>query len=96
MKTNYQMLRDLDGFHPGERGFISSDEITLVKNVLCLDEMDELQLRNLRDFTVLLYTNKMEKCFSLKDYDQELALSDKMSALVAVIDQALFSKGYDV
>ena len=86
MKTNHLMLRELLGkYHPKEKGFLSDGEYELVKTTLCLDEMDILALRNLRDFTVASMgrSNKME------DWD-------RMSAITYVIDTQIVELGGEV
>ena len=45
MKTNFQMLRELlKEYHPNERGFMSEREYNLVTDMLCINEMNILQL----------------------------------------------------
>ena len=86
MKTNHLMLRELlSKYHPKERGILSDGEYELVKTTLCLDEMDILALRNLRDFTVASMgrSNKME------DWD-------RMSAITYVIDTQIIKLGGEV
>lgn len=46
MKTNFQMIKDLDRFQPKSVGFITQDEVEHIKTTLCLEEMDEMGLRN--------------------------------------------------
>ena len=86
MKTNHLMLRELLGkYHPREKGFLSDKEYELVKTTLCLDKMDILALRNLRDFTVasMGHSDKME------DWD-------RMSAITYVIDTQIVELGGEV
>jgi len=92
MKTNFQMLRQLDEFQPKEFGIISEQEVKLIKETLCLEEMDELALRNLRDFTVLYCNCQIDD----SDLQDERAIIDKMSAVTYVIDSELFMKGCEV
>ena len=83
MNTNFQMLRELlKVYHPQERGISLPDEVTLIKNTLCIDVMDILQLRNLRDFTVI-YLGKSD---TMEDWD-------RMSAITSVIDNKIFNLG---
>lgn len=86
MKTNHLMLRELlEAYHPKERGMINNEEHTLVRKTLCLDEMDILQLRNLRDYTVasMSHSEKME------DWD-------RMSAITYCIDLRILELGGEV
>ena len=86
MKTNFQMLRELlEQYHPKERGMLSGEEYKLVVDTLHLNEMDVLQLRNLRDFTVA-HMGRSEK---MEDWD-------RMSAITYCIDSALVRLGQEV
>ena len=86
MKTNFLMLRDLlEQYKPARRGVASCDEIQLIENKLCLKEMDILQLRNLRDFTVA----HLGRSEDLVDWD-------KMSAITYIIDSYIVELGGEV
>ena len=86
MNTNFQMLRELlKVYHPEERCILSREENNLIKQTLHIDEMDILQLRNLRDFTVL-YLGKSE---DMEDWD-------RMSAITHCIDTRIFNLGGEV
>lgn len=86
MKTNYLMLTELlTQYTPKERGMTTYDELQLIGNVLCLNEMDVLQLRNLRDFTVA----HLGHSDSLVDWD-------RMSAITYVIDNCIVKLGGEV
>jgi len=85
MKTNFQMIMSLEEKYNAmnhTRGVVTMKEIYLINSELCLDEMDELQLRNLRDFVVLAISGK--------------DAMNKISAYTSVIDNKLFNKGYEV
>ena len=89
MKTNYLMLSELlKEYHPEKRGLISKNEKDLIINTLCLDEMDILQLRNLRDFTTLFLTKKGTDT-SWEDWD-------RMSAITTLIDVHISQLGGEV
>ena len=86
MDTNFQMLRKLlEKYHPAQRGMLSGDEYKLVVDTLHLTEMDILQLRNLRDFTV----SHMGKSEKMEDWD-------RMSAITYCIDARLVDLGYEI
>lgn len=86
MKTNFQMLRELlKVYHPVERGMLSGNEYKLVVDMLHLTEMDILQLRNLRDFTV----SHMGKSEKMEDWD-------RMSAITYCIDSHIVKLGGEV
>lgn len=86
MKTNFLMLRELlEQYTPAHRGIANRDEIQLIESKLCLKEMDILQLRNLRDFTVL----HLGRSEDLVDWD-------RMSAITYIIDSHIFELGGEV
>ena len=86
MRTNFVMLKDLlDKYTPDEKGIISQYEYQIIESSLCLNEMNILQLRNLRDFTVA----HMSRSDSLVDWD-------RMSAIVYVIDCYILKLGGEV
>ena len=86
METNFQMLRKLlKVYHPKERGILNREENNLIKQTLHIEGMDILQLRNLRDFTVL-YLGKSE---DMEDWD-------RMSAITHCIDTRIFNLGGEV
>lgn len=86
MDTNFHMLRELlEKYHPVERDMMNLAEYTLIRETLHIDEMDILQLRNLRDFTVA----HMGRSKKMEDWD-------RMSAIVHVIDMRLIELGGEV
>lgn len=86
MGTNHLMLRDLlSKYHPKEKGILSQGEYELIKTELCLDEMDILALRNLRDYTVA----SMGRSDKMEDWD-------RMSAITYVIDTQIIKLGGEV
>ena len=88
MNTNFQMLTELlKVYHPQKIGFISAEEVKLIKEILHLAEMDILALRNLRDFTVAFIGN-----------NEEAIMEDwiRMSAITHIIDMEIMQKGREV
>ena len=86
MKTNNLMLRELlNKYHPKERGISTREEFELIKRTLCLDAMDILALRNLRDYVVASMCHS-EKC---EDWD-------RMSAITYCIDCSIIDLGGEV
>ena len=94
MKTNFQMVKALfKKFQPVQRGIISGSEVEMVKEELCLKEMDILQLRNLRDFVVLYSSSLTKDSDSPEDAMNNM---DRCSGICAVIDEEIFGKGGEV
>lgn len=83
MKTNFQMLRELlEVYYPKKRMVFSDGEPELINEILHLDEMDVLALRNLRDFTVLFLSQSENR----EDFD-------RMSAITYCIDSQIIELG---
>lgn len=86
MNTNFQMLKDLlEEYHPETRGIVSLYEMDMIEKTLHLDEMNVLQMRNLRDF-VVLHLGRSEK---MEDWD-------RMSAITTVIDMRISELGGEI
>jgi hypothetical protein len=80
------MLRELlQEYHPAQFGLLNSDENNLIRRTLNIEEMDILQLRNLRDFTVA-HMGRSEK---MEDWD-------RMSAITYCIDSRIVELGGEV
>ena len=56
MRTFYQMISSLE-YEPKDRSFTSEEEIKMLDKHFGLSEMSLLDLQNLRDMFVLLYTH---------------------------------------
>lgn len=94
-ETNFQMLRQLNKeFVPKRKGIVDMDEIYFIDKNLHLNERNILDLRNLRDFTVMYFSSLMKNYEY--DFKASLSLSDKRSAIVSVIDNKIFNKGGEV
>lgn len=87
MQTDLHMLNKLlKVYHPKERGIFSDGEYELIRDTLCLKEMNILQLRNLRNFTVL-YLGRGEN---------DMENFDRMSAITYCIDSRIVELGGEV
>ena len=94
MKTNFQMVRELyKGFTPENKGFLNGEEVNMIKEKLCIPEMNILQLRNLRDFVVMFTSLKCKDGMPIRE---EMVERDKCSGICAVIDNAIFAQGGEV
>ena len=96
MKTNFQMIKELNDFTPANRGILTGEEVKYIKSTLHLDEMDELALRNMRDFAVMFYSKRIDRFEDEQNYEEMFKLMDKMSGVTGVIDSKLWSIGAEV
>jgi hypothetical protein len=94
MKSNYLMLCELDKeFNPKNFGYITKEEIILVKNILHIEEMDNLALQNLRDMSVMFYCLKIDHT---EENEKRFSYMDKQSAICGVIDSEKSKRGMAV
>jgi len=91
-KTDFHALLELKDFYPESFGIISGDEKKIIEDVLEIRKRDVLSLRNLRNFTVLFYSRERDGA----THEDIVRDRDKMSAICAVIDSALFALGAEV
>lgn len=91
-KTDFHALLELKEFFPESFGIISGDEKRIIEDVLEIRKRDVLSLRNLRNFTVLFYSRERDGA----THEDIVRDRDKMSAICAVIDSALFALGAEV
>ena len=82
-KTYFQLLRELGDWKPENKHVTSESECEMIRLHFDLGSMNDLELRNLRDFTVSFYHAKMEQ--NKENFD---ALHAMMS-ITAVIDLQL-------
>lgn len=92
MDTNVKMVRNLwDNYSPESRGLLTQNERNLITSSLHLEEMDVLQLRNLRDTVVLLSHD-----FKSENLNEDMKRMDKVSAITSVIDLFIFKQNAEV
>lgn len=94
MKTNYQMLKELEKqYKPEKFGWMNPKEQELVSSILELNNRDILNLRNLRDMVVMFYSLIMEKEQKVRGTNTNM---DKMSAITYLIDSKIVELGGEV
>lgn len=92
MKTNVEMLNELfENFTPKEKHIVNINEIHLIRNTLDLLHRDLLDLRNLRDTTVLYFNMRMDN-----DNTHSFDIMNKLSAITMVIDDCIIQVGGEV
>lgn len=94
MNTNFQMIQELKEFKAEHRGFLTGEEVKYIEDTLHLREMDELALRNMRDFAMLYYCLQLDK--HENDYKTQAQLMDVRSGIAGVIDNLLWNMGCEV
>lgn len=93
MRTNFQMIMDIRDYRPETRGITSVSEIRMLMNHFGLDKMSLLELQNLRDMVVLMFTQWMQDDRSKSEIDEMMSKSDAMQSITAVIDNFKIKAG---
>lgn len=88
MRTFYQMISSLE-YEPKDRSFTSEEEIKMLDKHFGLSEMSLLDLQNLRDMFVLLYTH-------YRTLNRDKFSTNAMMSVTAVIDHFKLRKGGEV
>ena len=97
MKTYAQRLMGLKDYSPESTIFTSGEEMERVREELGLAEMQtELELRNMRDMTVMFYDGKIDRALEHNDSHGYRKLMSAMQSITAVIDNELWNRGYSV
>lgn len=96
MKTNFQMIMDIRDYCPEHEGITSMREIKMLNKHFDLDKMSQLDLQNLRDMVVLVYSNWMQNERSKGEMDKFFKLSDAMQSITCVIDHFKMNVGGEV
>ena len=94
MDTNYNMLKKLlEDFKPKEQCILSGKEKSKIENTLCLEQMDLIQLHNIRDFTVTFIAGKIRDEQNVKNTIDQM---DILSGITAVIDEKIYTLGGEI
>ncbi len=83
-ETNFHMVKNFN-FKPEHFGVLNEKEIQTIKNHFKIEERNNTELQNLRDFVVLYYStiNKVHDIYT----------SDLVSGIVGVIDDEKWNRG---
>ena len=82
------MIVDFKGYAPKESGVTSLKEVREIQEHFHMEEMNALDLQNLRDMMVLIYSNWRSDARNKADWDELDRLSEAMSSIASVIDMA--------
>lgn len=97
-KTDYRAIRELkEVYKPVQRGIVSGAETEQINAVLEIKSRNSIELQNVRDMVVMLYSRWSEAARAKENCVQEtMELMDAMSAICCVIDQEKFNRGLEV
>ena len=87
-KTDYRVICELMiNFKPQIRSIINADEIKYLTAEMELDTRSEIELQNIRNTAVMLYSQKAD---NEESPEKKLFWMDCMSAVTHVIDSKLY------
>lgn len=95
-KTDFHAILDLkEKYTPKVRGVVSGEEAKTICGVLEIDKRNNIELQNVRDMTVMLYSKWTDSAME-NDSKKAMELMDAMSAITCVIDHEKFKRGMGV
>ena len=97
-KTDFHAIMELkEAYRPTQRGIVSGAEAEKIMSTLEIKSRNDIELQNVRDMTVMLYSRWSDAARAKEGCVQEaMELMDAMSAICCVIDQEKFNRGLEV
>lgn len=96
-KSDYQYILELDEkYSPAQHGLVNSSEMKTISTVLDLSVRSNIELQNIRDMVAMFYTTMIDAAKhdgSGPKPNDWMPYSDKMSAIICVIDGERFKRG---
>lgn len=95
-KTDFHAIQELrEKYTPKVRGIVSGEEAKTICEVLEIDKRNNIELQNIRDMIVMLYSKWTDSAME-DDSKKAMELMDAMSAITCVIDHEKFKRGMGV
>lgn len=95
-KTDFYSIRELkEKYTPEQRGIVKEAEIKMIREALEINTRTNIELQNVRDMTVMLYSKWTDAAME-SDSKKAMELMDTMSAICCVIDQEKWGRGMEV
>lgn len=99
-KTDYHSIMELkEQYNPCNRGFVNQYEVNQIETILEIKERNNIELQNVRDMVVMLYSQWAEPARDQEgcgQRDKRVEMLDAMSAICFVIDQEKVKRGMEV
>lgn len=94
MKTYTQRIIELHNDYKADEFVTKMSDIRKIEKALGLCDMDELELRNIRDMVVMFYTIEMND--HRDDFEVWRQLNSNMTSITSVIDNMIWAKGFEI
>lgn len=96
-KTDYHAIMELKKVYvPAIRGIVTADEEVLIRKVLEIDARNNIELQNIRDMVVMMYSRWSGSLKRADNISTIVKVMDAMSAICCVIDQEKSKRGLPV
>lgn len=96
-KTDFHSIMELrEKYTPVQRGIVSFTEIETIREILELGQRNGIELQNIRDTAVMLYSQWSDVQREKNDTSAMSELMDAMSAVCFVIDEEKNKRGLPV
>lgn len=96
-KSDFLQYKELRGtYTPETRGVVSSNEAKTIRSVLELEQRTDIELQNIRNLCVILYSHDAEYYREKGDTPLAMLYKDAVSAVTAVIDNERVRRGLEI
>lgn len=96
-KTDFHAIKELkEKYTPEQRGVVTADEVKMIREMLELDQRNDIELQNIRDTAVMMYSHWADSQQQKDNIPAATQLMDAMSAITHVIDVEKSTRGLPV
>lgn len=96
-KTDFHAIQELQqAYTPAQKGILSQAEITLIRTILEIKDRTDIELQNIRDMAIMLYSQRAHDAADKNETSKSITLMDAMSGICTVIDDEKFARGMPV
>lgn len=96
-KTDHHAVMELKkAYTPAERGIVNAAEKKLIQEILELDSRNSIELQNIRDIAVMMYSRWADTLQQANNITAIMGVMDAMNAITCVINQEKIKRGLDV
>lgn len=96
-KTDFHAIKELkEKYTPAQRGIVTADETKLIREMLELDQRNNIELQNVCDTVVMLYSQWSDSQQQKDNIPAATQMMDAMSAITHVIDMEKSTRGLPV
>lgn len=96
-KTDHHAVMELKkAYIPAKRGVVNATEEKLIREVLELNSRNDIELQNIRDTAVMMYSRWADTLQQANNISAIMMTMDAMSAITYVIDTEKVNRGLPV